>query len=109
MKIHVVHTINAFTATTGGTATCTYDLLKALNQRSDVQADILVTKPKEPRRYLPYERFMEVLQPCAGSRSKAKRETLCADTARNALSGGLGALPMAEEIVRVGMRKSRSS
>ena len=48
MKIHVVHTINAFTATTGGTATCTYDLLKALNQRSDVQADILVTKPKEP-------------------------------------------------------------
>lgn len=48
MKIHVVHTINAFTATTGGTATCTYDLLKALNKRIDVQADILVTKPKEP-------------------------------------------------------------
>lgn len=48
MKIHVVHTINAFTATTGGTATCTYDLLKALNQHSDVKAELLVTKPKEP-------------------------------------------------------------
>ena len=48
MKIHVVHTINAFTATSGGTSTCTYDLLKALNKRNDVQVDILVTKPKEP-------------------------------------------------------------
>lgn len=48
MKIHVVHTINAFTATTGGTATCTYDLLKALNQHSDVKAELLVTKSKEP-------------------------------------------------------------
>ena len=48
MKIHVVHTINAFTAISGGTSTCTYDLLKALNTREDVQADILVTKPKEP-------------------------------------------------------------
>lgn len=48
MKIHVVHTINAFTATTGGTATCTYDLLKALNRQSDVRADIWVTKPAQP-------------------------------------------------------------
>ena len=48
MKIRVIHTINAFTATSGGTSTCTYDLLKALNKRIDVQADILVTKPKEP-------------------------------------------------------------
>lgn len=48
MKIHVVHTINAFTATTGGTATCTYDLLKALNKRNDVQAELIVTTPKEP-------------------------------------------------------------
>lgn len=48
MKIHVIHTINAFTATTGGTATCTYDLLKGLNQHDDVQADILVTRPAQP-------------------------------------------------------------
>ena len=48
MKIHVIHTINAFTATTGGTATCTYDLLKGLNQRQDVQADIVVTRPGQP-------------------------------------------------------------
>ena len=48
MKIHVIHTINAFTATTGGTATCTYDLLKGLNQRQDVQADIVVTRPSQP-------------------------------------------------------------
>ena len=48
MKIRVVHSINAFTATTGGTATCTYDLLKALNKRNDVQADIVVTKPAQP-------------------------------------------------------------
>ena len=48
MKIRVIHTINAFTATSGGTSTCTYDLLKALNMHNDVQADILVTKPKEP-------------------------------------------------------------
>ncbi len=48
MKIHVIHTINAFTATSGGTSTCTYDLLKALNTREDVQADILATTQKEP-------------------------------------------------------------
>lgn len=48
MKIHVIHTINAFTATSGGTSTCTYDLLKALNRHNDVQADILVTMPTQP-------------------------------------------------------------
>ena len=43
MKIHVVHTIHAFTATTGGTATCTYDLLHALNAQGKIQAEALVT------------------------------------------------------------------
>lgn len=46
--IHVVHTINAFTATTGGTATCTYDLMTALNNANQVKADILVTHPQQP-------------------------------------------------------------
>ena len=46
--IHVIHTIDAFTATSGGTSTCTYDLLCALNARPDVQAQILVTQPKTP-------------------------------------------------------------
>lgn len=44
MKIHVVHTIHAFTAATGGTATCIYDLLCALNAQGRVQADVLVTE-----------------------------------------------------------------
>ena len=43
MKIHVVHTIHAFTAATGGTATCTYDLLRAMNAQGGIQADVLVT------------------------------------------------------------------
>lgn len=46
--IKVVHTINAFTATSGGTSTCTYDLLCALNSRNDMQAQILVTQPAQP-------------------------------------------------------------
>lgn len=45
--MNVIHTINAFTATTGGTATCVYDLLKALNEYDDIEADIVVTKPKQ--------------------------------------------------------------
>lgn len=48
MSIKVVHTINAFTPTTGGTATCTYDLLGALNTCADMQAQIVVTKPRQP-------------------------------------------------------------
>ena len=48
MSIRVVHTIHAFTATTGGTATCTYDLLAALNKLKDVQAEMLVTLPYQP-------------------------------------------------------------
>lgn len=43
--IKVVHTVNAFTATSGGTSTCVYDLLSAINTRDDVHADIIVTKP----------------------------------------------------------------
>lgn len=43
MKIHVIHTIHAFTAATGGTVTCTYDLLRALNVQGPVQADALIT------------------------------------------------------------------
>ena len=45
--IKVIHTINAFTATTGGTATCVYDLLRALNDHGDIEADIVVTKPEQ--------------------------------------------------------------
>ena len=43
MSIYVIHTIHAFTAATGGTVTCTYDLLRALNTQGSVQADVLVT------------------------------------------------------------------
>lgn len=46
--IKVVHTIHAFTATTGGTATCTYDLLCALNVCKDVCAEALVTSTRQP-------------------------------------------------------------
>lgn len=46
--IKVVHTINAFTPATGGTATCTYDLLCALNLRKDIHAQALVTLPVQP-------------------------------------------------------------
>lgn len=46
--IKVLHTINAFTALTGGTATCTYDLLCALNNHTDLLAQILVTQPVQP-------------------------------------------------------------
>ncbi len=45
---NVLHTLHAFTATTGGTATCTYDLLAALNNRKDVHAELLVTRPSQP-------------------------------------------------------------
>ena len=48
MKIHVVHTINAFTATSGGTSTCTYDLLRALQTCDAVQAEIVVTRQPTP-------------------------------------------------------------
>lgn len=46
--INVLHTVNAFTALSGGTATCTYDLLRALNSRPDLRAQILVTQPVQP-------------------------------------------------------------
>lgn len=48
MSIKAVHTINAFTATSGGTSTCTYDLLSALNTGQIVQAEVVVCQPKEP-------------------------------------------------------------
>lgn len=47
MKINVVHTINAFTALSGGTSSCTYDLLCALNARKDIDAQIIATKAKD--------------------------------------------------------------
>lgn len=45
--LKVVHTIHAFTATSGGTAACTYDLVTALN-KTKIQAEIIVTQPEQP-------------------------------------------------------------
>ena len=47
MKIKVVHTINAFTALSGGTSSCTYDLLTALHACGDISARIFATKAKD--------------------------------------------------------------
>ena len=45
--LKIVHTINAFTAFSGGTSTCTYDLLSALNKGdTGVSAEIVVTDSK---------------------------------------------------------------
>ena len=44
--IKVVHTVHAFTAESGGTSTCTYDLLTALNN-TGIQANVIVTTPRK--------------------------------------------------------------
>lgn len=49
--MRILQTIAGFGAKSGGTSTCTYDLVTALNQLN-CQTDILTLKPNDPTNHL---------------------------------------------------------